>query len=56
MVTNAQVMRLFKSMNSEESLEKAAMKADMHADTARKYLKAGKTPLKVNKRYSNRTL
>jgi hypothetical protein len=31
-------------MNSEESLEKAAMKADMHEDTARKYLKAGKTP------------
>jgi len=44
MVTNTQVRRLFKFMNSEESLEKAAMKADMHEDTARKYLKAGKTP------------
>lgn len=31
-------------MNSEETLEKSAMKAGMHEQTARKYLKSGKLP------------
>jgi hypothetical protein len=55
MVTNTQVRRLFKLMNTEESLDKAAMKADMDEDTARKYLKAGKTPDDLKKPHTWQT-
>ena len=52
MVTDQQVRRLFK-MSQELGITKlqAAMKAGMHEQTARKYLKAGKLPSEVQKEH-----
>jgi transposase len=42
-------------MSTEESLQKAAMKSDMDEDTARKYLKTGKTPEELKKPHTWQT-
>jgi len=42
-------------MSSEESLQKAAMKSDMDEDTARKYLKEGKSPDELKKPHTWQT-
>ena len=55
MVTGQQVRRLFKLMNREESLNKAAMKADMDEGTARKYLSEGQTPGDLKKAHTWQT-
>jgi hypothetical protein len=55
MVTDAQVRRLFRLMSYEESLQKAAMKSNMDEDTARKYLKEGKTPDELKKPHTWQT-
>jgi len=42
-------------MNSEETLDKSALKAGMHEQTARKYLKSGRLPDEVKKPHTWKT-
>ena len=55
MVTDQQVRRLFKLMQTEETLAVAAAKAGMDEKTARKYLKTGKLPSELKKKRTWRT-
>ena len=55
MVTDQQVRRLFRLMNSEKSVAAAAAKAGMDEKTARKYLKSGRLPSQVKKERTWRT-
>jgi hypothetical protein len=55
MVTDRQVKRLLKLLQSERSLAAAAAKAGMDEKTARKYLKLGKLPCEVKVEHTWRT-
>jgi hypothetical protein len=55
MVTDQQVRRLFKLMQTETTGYIAAAKAGMDEKTARKYVKAGKMPSELKKEHSWRT-
>ena len=55
MVTDQQVRRLFKLMQTEETLAVAAAKSGMDEKTARKYLKTGKLPSELKKERTWRT-
>jgi len=52
MVTDQQVRRLFKLIQSEKNLGIAAMKAGMDEKTARKYRKIGKLPSEVKQTHN----
>jgi len=55
MVTDQQVRRLFKLMQTEKTQADAAAKSCMDEKTARKYLKAGKLPSELKKERTWRT-
>ena len=55
MVTDQQVRRLFKLVQTERSFGIAAMKAGMDEKTARKYRMLGKLPSELEKRHAWRT-
>ena len=55
MVTDKQVRRLYKLMQSEKTLAIAAAKAGMDEKTARKYIRLGKLPSEVKKTHTWRT-
>lgn len=55
MVTNQQVRRLFKLMQTEENFGTAAAKAGMDEKTARKYLKLKKLPNELSQPHTWRT-
>lgn len=49
MVSDKQVRRLFKTMNKDKTLQQIADKANMHEQTAKKYIEAGKLPSELKK-------
>jgi len=51
MVTNQQVRRLFKLIQSEKDFGIAAMKAGMDEKTARKYREIGKLPSELKQEW-----
>jgi len=55
MVTDRQVGRLFRLMETEKTLGMAAAKAGMDEKTARKYLKAGQLPSELAAEHNWRT-
>ncbi len=55
MVTDQQVRRLFKLVQTEKNFGIAAMKAGMHEKTARKYRKLGKLPSELKRPHTWRT-
>jgi len=55
MVTDNQVRRLRMLVNKEETIGKAALKAGMDEETARKYLKLGRLPSQVKAEHTWRT-
>ena len=55
MVTDQQVRRLFKLMQTEKTQAVAAAKSGMDEKTARKYVKTGKLPGELKKERSWRT-
>jgi hypothetical protein len=55
MVTDQQVRRLFKLIQTEKNFGIAAMKAGMDEKTARKYEKSGKLPSDLNSEHSWQT-
>ena len=55
MVTDQQVRRLFKLIQSEKNFGIAAMKAGMDEKTARKYREMGKLPSELNQEHNWRT-
>jgi len=55
MVTDQQVRRLFRLMQSEKSMASAASKAGMDEKTARKYVRSGKLPSQFKKERTWRT-
>lgn len=55
MVTDQQVRRLFKLVQTEKNFGTAAMKAGMDEKTARKYRKLGKLPSELDKPHTWRT-
>ncbi len=55
MVTNQQVRRLFKLIQSEKDFGIAAMKAGMDEKTARKYREIGKLPSELKQEHDWRT-
>lgn len=55
-ITDQQYQRLMKEYNDNgASIERAAMKAGMHRETARRYLQAGRGPKQLNKPHTWRT-
>ena len=55
MVTDQQVRRLFKLVQTEKNFGIAAIKAGMDEKTARKYRKLGKLPSELDKPHTWRT-
>jgi len=55
MVTDNQVRRLKKLLQTEKSLEVASLKAGMDTKTARKYLRSGSLPSQVKKEHTWKT-
>src|SRR6056297_2696435 len=55
MVTNQQVRRLFKLIQSEKDFRIAAMKAGMDEKTARKYREIGKLPSELKQEHGWQT-
>ena len=55
MVTDQQVRRLYKLMQTEQTAAVAAAKSGMDEKTARKYLKTGKLPSELRKERTWRT-
>ena len=55
MVTDQQVRRLFKLIQSEKNFGIAAMKAGMDEKTARKYRNKGRLPSELKKEHTWRT-
>ncbi len=55
MVTNNQVRRLMKLIQTEKTYATAAAKADMDEKTARKYCRIGKLPTEIKKERTWRT-
>lgn len=55
MVTDQQVRRLFKLIQSEKNFGKAAMRAGMDEKTARKYYREGKLPSELKREHTWRT-
>jgi predicted site-specific integrase-resolvase len=55
MVTDNQVRRLLKLMQTEETFGTAAAKAGMDDKTARKYARSGKLPSDMRKEHTWRT-
>ncbi len=55
MVKDNQVRRLFKMKITEKALAKAAMKAGMCENTARKYLRLGRLPSEIKMKHHWRT-
>ena len=55
MVTDRQVRRLRKLMNTENTKTAAAMKAGMDEKTARKYARSEKLPSEMKKEHTWRT-
>ena len=51
MVTDQQVSRLFKAIQSEKNFGIAAMKAGMNEKTARKYRNEGKLPSELKREH-----
>jgi hypothetical protein len=55
MVTDQQVRRLFKLVQTQKNFGIAAAKAGMDEKTARKYTKLGKLPSELKKQHTWRT-
>ncbi len=55
MVSDAQVRKLLRELAKIGKIEQAAMKANMHRNTARKYIKSGRMPSEAKKERNYRT-
>ena len=55
MISNKQYKRLMSEYKQSDNIGESAMKADVHRQTARKYIAAGKPPCELQEKHDWRT-